>query len=137
MTNYEYYEKNIKDFLLEHGHSDFAIINNEIIDCNCSAVNCSKCLFYKKNETCPKFRKNWLNAEYQWYSIPADTPVDTKVLVSNDGEEWFKRYFSHFFKNDPKPYACFESGSSSWNASGVYHWRYCKLWEEDTTNVNE
>lgn len=137
MTNFEHYEQNIKDFLLEHGHTTFAVIDKAFVVCDYN-VPCAKCKLFgtiEHGNYCN--RKKWLNTEYNPYSIPADTQVDTKVLVSNDGEEWFKRHFSHFFQGDPKPYVCFESGSSSWNARGFYHWQYCKLWEGDTTHVNE
>lgn len=128
MTNFEYHEQEIKDFLLKHGNTSFAVVNNEVVDCcgtNC--FDCEVCV----NGICN--HKKWFNSEHNSYTIPADTPVDTKVLVSNDGEEWFKRYFSHFRKSEyePKPYICFESGTTSWSASvsGFCEWRYCKLWE--------
>lgn len=134
MTNYELHREEFEKLLLKNGEVGFGVVGDTVQAC--SSTNCYDCIFLKA-DSCWKARVEWLNKEHQSYSIPADTPVDTKVLVSNDGEEWFKRHFSHFYKNDPKPYVCFESGTSSWNARGVYHWKYCKLWESDTTNVNE
>lgn len=90
MTNLEYHEKEIKEFLLEHGHAHFAVIDNTVVECN-EYVNCHKCEIY--GFKCD--RKKWLNEERNPYSIPIDTPVDTKVLVSRNGEDWLKRYFSN------------------------------------------
>lgn len=128
MTNFEYHEQEIKDFLLEHGNANFAVKNDKIIPCG---KDCDLC---ENNIRSCCNRRKWLSDEHrQHYSIPFNTPVDTKVLVSNDGEEWVKRYFSHFRKSkyEIKPYICFESGTTSWTVSGFSDWRYCKLWEGD------
>lgn len=134
MTNYESHKEEFEKLLLENGVVFFSVVGDTVQVCG--STDCHDCLF-DNSESCSKARAEWLNKEHNQYSIPADTPVDTKVLVSNDGEEWFKRYFSHFYKDDPNPYVCFRDGASSWNARGYYHWQYCKLWEGDTTNVNE
>lgn len=129
MTNYEFYKSEIEAFLLGHGHTHFAVIDNTVVECN-AYRDCTKCELY--GIQCD--RKEWLNKERNTYTIPLDTPVDTKVLVSENGEAWYKRYFSHFSEKTKSPYACFGDGSNSWSAKGIYEWRYCKLWKEGDEN---
>lgn len=132
MTNFEYHEQEIKDFLLKHGNTSFAVVNNEVVDCcgtNC--FDCEVCV----NGICN--HKKWFNSEHNSYTIPADTPVDTKVLVSSNGEHWERRYFSHFDTSDnDEPYMCFINGCTSWSTTNYSNWRYCMLWKEGDENGN-
>lgn len=128
MTNFEYHKEEIKNFLLEHGDTNFAVVNDKVVDCY-KANYCFKCLFYKTSERCWDLRQEWLNAEHDPYSIPIDTPIDTKVLVSYDGKNWEKRYFSHFCKDEQYPYVCFGDGRAYWNSTYLCSWKYCKLWK--------
>ena len=69
----------------------------------------------------------------------ANVPVDTKVLVSNDGEEWERKYFKCYDKlirvnNEEHPYVCFVAGCTSWSNGAKYSeagWKYCKLAEDE------
>ena len=60
-------------------------------------------------------------------------PVDTKLLVSSDGKDWYRRHFAEY--KDGKVY-CFNSGTTSFTAqgsefpSGKVSWEYVKLYEE-------
>ena len=60
-------------------------------------------------------------------------PVDTKVLVSSDGKDWYRRHFAEY--KDGKVY-CFNNGATSFTAqgseflSGKVSWEYAKLYEE-------
>ena len=57
-------------------------------------------------------------------------PVDTKVLVSNDGKDWYRRYFAEY--RDDKIY-CFDSGATSFSVdrnSYISAWEYVILYEE-------
>ena len=63
---------------------------------------------------------------FDWSEIP----VDTKVLVSDDGKIWFKRYFAKY-ENDE--IYCFLNGASSFSAddeTDIIMWKYVKLYEE-------
>lgn len=65
----------------------------------------------------------------------ANIPVDTKVLVSDDGENWRKRYFKHYDNgNIRRRHVCFADGRTSWsnkdNHEGI-GWEYCKLAEDE------
>ena len=54
--------------------------------------------------------------------------VDTKILVSYDGNVWRRRYFAKY-END-KVYA-FVGGATSFSNRGSYiSWKYAKLYEE-------
>lgn len=63
----------------------------------------------------------------------ANVPVDTKVLVSNDGEDWRKRYFKCYDQESDKfKYICFRDGHTSWSNINNHNgcgWAYCKLAE--------
>lgn len=64
----------------------------------------------------------------------ANVPVDTKVLVSDDGRNWEKRYFKYYNNgNNSRKHVCFADGRTSWsnkdNHEGI-GWRYCKLAED-------
>lgn len=64
-----------------------------------------------------------------------NVPVDTKVLVSDDGRNWERRYFKCYDKENNKgKRVCFADGRTSWsnkdNHEGI-GWRYCKLAEDE------
>ena len=40
MTNYEFHKQEIEEFLLEHGNTSFAVVNNEVV--NCGGTSCSE-----------------------------------------------------------------------------------------------
>ena len=60
-------------------------------------------------------------------------PVDTKVLVSSSGKDWYRRHFAEY--KDGKVY-CFNNGITSFTAqgsefpSGKVSWEYVKLYQE-------
>ena len=60
-------------------------------------------------------------------------PVDTKVLVSEDGKEWSRRHFAKY--EDGKVY-CFNDGYTSFTIvnyaylSNATSWEYAKLYQE-------
>lgn len=124
MTNYEHYKEEIEKFLLEYGHGIFAVEEGEIKSCR--ETICASCEISISGRC---NRKKWLNSEYNSYTIPLSTPVNTKVLVSEDGKNWKRRYFSHFSGNKQAPYVCFNGGLTSWNFEVFVEWKYCKLWE--------
>ena len=58
-------------------------------------------------------------------------PVDTKVLVSKNGQDWYRRYFAKYV--DGVVY-CFDSGATSFSVQDVIlditGWKYAKLYQE-------
>ena len=72
---------------------------------------------------------NWKDEEP--YEIPqyvdwSIIPVDTKVLVSNDGNDWYKSYFAGY-KDDTV--LAWNGGRTSWNEKNKIFWNYAKLAE--------
>lgn len=61
--------------------------------------------------------------EVDWFKIP----VDTKILVSIDGNLWDNRHFAKY--EGGKVYA-WNDGLTSWTAEDVVEWPYAKLVEE-------
>lgn len=61
-----------------------------------------------------------------WSKVAVDTPI----LVSNDGKNWYNRYFSSF---DGVNVMAWEYGATSWSVDDVvnevYRWEYAKLAE--------
>lgn len=60
----------------------------------------------------------------------AKVPKDTKVLVSDDGKEWYKRYFKEYTGDEECPFSVYFNGRTSWNYEGDNSYKYCKLAEE-------
>lgn len=56
-------------------------------------------------------------------------PVDTKILVSDNGEDWIRRYFAKY--EGGRVYA-FYDGTTSFTGSSenLLGWAYAKLYEE-------
>lgn len=129
MTNFEKYGKNIiidlimdTDSGIDKKGKTFECPKNPPKDCNKKCILQGKC--FNKN-----LLEEWLDEEYidvDWSKVPEDT----KVLVSDDGLTWFKRYFARYV--DKKPFV-FNSGMTSWtvqDGSKVTDWNYIKLAEE-------
>ena len=61
-----------------------------------------------------------------------NTPVDTPILVSNDNEHWYRRYFARVANNRIETWMY---GATSWSVDDIntetYCWKYAKL--ADTT----
>lgn len=141
MTNFEWLVEEKKDFLKELVERRERIAvekrNGEVQ--LCSDIHCEECLFNIFNIECSKKTKDWLNAEHNPYSIPLNTPIDTKVLVrDNEGAEWKRRHFAGFGKDTSRPYRCYADGETSWSTDGVcLIWKYCKLASEEEKGAKE
>ena len=71
-----------------------------------------------------------INLEFREFIDWSKVPIDTKVLVSRDREDWYKRYFA---KYEEDRVWCFDSGTTSFstnNISNVRSWKYAKLYQE-------
>lgn len=82
----------------------------------------------------------WMGDEYKEPPKPSvdwsKVPVDTKIFVSMDGENWERRYFAKYENN--KVYF-FPMGKDSWSSYGdpLTTFKYAKLAEEDSDEKNE
>lgn len=73
------------------------------------------------------------NSEYKEPKIQEEIKnckVDDKVMVSNDGEFWDKRYFSMYDEQNDKVYA-YGIGLTSWTTNISYEWKYARLPRKD------
>ena len=59
----------------------------------------------------------------QWNKVD----VDTKILVSENGKDWDKRYFAKYEYN--RVYA-WDYGATSYSGKHCSTWKYAKLYEE-------
>lgn len=100
----------------------------------CEDASCKRCIF---GDSCGKteHKKNiidWLNSEYQeppvdWSKVPIDTPV----IASDDGVNWYNRYFAGVSGSTGNPMA-YNSGATSWSVDygDTCEWTFMKLAED-------
>ena len=139
MTNYEYLKREI-ELIGEKGHN-IAVDRktNKVKDC--ADYYCWDCLFSQDaNNCCQVNAMRWAASEYKepqidWGNIPIDKPV----LVSEDGEHWYNRYFAGTNANNKA--LVYANGMTSWTAktaiSEPEEWLYVKLAELPNPPENE
>lgn len=129
MTNYEK-NKEIIDLMLQRGEH-IALNKNTKEIASCQKLECEDCLFSRRYNwpyDCTLNRMKWLVSEYvepeiDWSKVPIDTPV----LISGDGKEWYRRYFSGVDENgSPTVFCC---GATRWSSKNYDE-------NENTWNVN-
>lgn len=130
MTNYEKYKDDIIKTLFIKGGTGIDKKIGEFRSC-CMLDYCNNCQFDGdcRFDTIQK----WLNSEYiepekeevDWSKVP----IDTKVIVSDDNENWYRRHFAYY--RDKRIWV-FRSGLTSWtinDLSEVSGWKHGKLLE--------
>lgn len=127
MTNKEKYNDELMKILIHGGKLGVQETGKPFI---CGAMICGSCKFFGGSKICSEERKKWLNEEYiepkvDWSKVPVDTPV----LVSINGVDWFKRHFAKTINGEVRTWA---KGATSWSAdddNDVSLWTYVKLAE--------
>lgn len=122
MTNFEYYEDKILQLISDN--EKIGLYNSEPVNCN--TMGCYGCDLELCN--CRTYFIKWLYQEYipdvDWSKVEVDTPV----LVSDDGENWLRRYFAKYENNIVYAYL---NGATSWSSNEhPVAWEYVKLKEE-------
>ena len=121
MTNFEKYFNDLTT-------ASFGLLDGKPIAC--CIESCGKCDFNHSDKDCSIAKMEWLKAEYKEpkITIPDETPVDTKVLVSENGEYWIKR---HYAGNMNGIYYAWNEGRTSWTSAPKQKisWEYMKLYE--------
>lgn len=127
MTNLEFFKTELRDAVKE---SVSVGINEKGIPVPCKSIKCSFC---KRSGNCTdKALLEWLLTEHETdlYKICKNLKTDDKILVSNDGKDWFKRHFCEYNEKVDLVLA-YANGDTSWTTSNNYaFWRYVKLPEE-------
>ena len=126
MKNKEKYAEEIMEIALS-GYS-VAVINGKPARCGVANTNCKLCIGNKPGYCDREKVRKWAESEYvdpvDWSKVP----VDTKILVSDDSERWYRRYFAKFING--RVYA-FPYGRASWTSGDSNTvWEYAKLAEE-------
>lgn len=113
MTNYEHYKEQIERITRLGREVAMNATTGEIVCC--WDIRCNECLFQgSEDANCFQKAFKWADEEYKepetdWSKVPVDTPV----IVSNDGSFWYNRYFAGVnYKGDP---AVFPDGGTSWS----------------------
>ena len=131
MTNYEKYKDKIDAIFDAKSRIALNKMTGMPDDCrnfsNC--VGCSFSFRYSNDADCGVTAAKWLLSEYtepkvDWSKVPIDTPV----LVSDDGVNWERRYFVR--KPAKAMFCVYSNGATSWSTDSCVAWyRYAKLWE--------
>lgn len=125
MTNFEKY----KDVILEISkNGDRVAVDRRTKKVqSCSDVTCWNCVFYNGDASCSAPSILWLYEEYQEQKVDwSKVPVDTKILVSQDGDRWLK---GHFAKYEDDEVCAWGKGQTSWTSTIQIAWKYAKLAE--------
>lgn len=132
MTNYEKYKESI-DLILQKDTEEILAFNKNTEEVAvCQHLDCEDCLFYRNigGCYCSKNTMRWLVSEYKepevdWSKVPIDTPV----LVSNDGENWVRRHFAKV--TSLGTIWVYSNGGTSWtvDTNPIIGYKYAKLAE--------
>ncbi len=126
MNNYEKYKESI-DLILQKDTEEILAFNKNTEEVAvCQHLDCEDCLFYG----CGVDVMKWLVSEYKepevnWSKVPVDTPI----LVSNDGTNWVRRHFAKVTSlGTIWVYSC---GGTSWtvDTNPIIGYKYAKLAE--------
>ena len=88
--------------------------------------------FYREERPLSRiyFASQVIRMEFEEVVDWSKVPVDTKVLVSENGKDWYRRYFVKYV--DDMVY-CFDSGATSFSIQDddyISGWKYAKLYQE-------
>ena len=130
MTNKEKYNDELMKILIHGGK--LGVQKETGKPFICGAMICGSCKFFGGSKICSEERKKWLNEEYiepkvDWSKVPVDTPI----LVSENGLTWFKRYFAGF---DKGVVSAWNQRATSWSSDfddDTTKWTYVKLAESE------
>lgn len=128
MTNLEKYEEQIKPMI--YAGFDFALTKSGLV--KCGETLCDECLLNDDGAHCARMK--WLQQEYEEAKEPEfnwmNVKVDTPVLVSDNGADWYKRHFKSYYP-ESREVCTFNDGATSWSYTGYCKWKYAKLAESE------
>lgn len=128
MTNRERYRAEIITCAKENNEICKSFVVPKILPyfgIKCGTIECTACM---------ALQNIWLEKEYENTRIQPDVKLlktDDKVLVSNNGFRWIKRYFKKYDAVDER-IIVFANGVTSWSSMGgiTEKYIYAKLPEE-------
>ena len=105
--------------------------NDELNHNHIESLDVMKIYEYPLSKVFKRFINSKDNQDYLIYKRDNvdwnEVTVDTRIVVSNDGENWFKRRFSRF---EDKTIYAFIDGGDSWSSNGMDEsWEFAKLAE--------
>lgn len=128
MKNKEFFKEKI--FEIACNFKRVGVRNGEPIECRIgTGCYISDCDFRDKYEDCEKLLKEWLGKEHEEQKIQPEVKSlkkDDRVLVSNDGKIWRRRYFEKYDSNQELVYT-YNDGTTSWTSNYDGSWTYAKL----------
>ena len=71
-----------------------------------------------------KLKELWKREEIDWSKVP----IGTKVLVSDNENNWYEHLFIDYRNNEDFKFKCIDAKSKQIN-----NWKYCKLAEKEVT----
>lgn len=128
MLNKEKYKEEIWNIACKG--KPISLVNGEPSDC--FQTMCEDCDLFISASTCTDGFAEWANSEYKEPEIDwSKVPVDTPILVSNNGEHWHKRHFARFKYDRVYVWANGFTSWSSYGNSNASEWKYVKLANEE------
>lgn len=121
MTNYEAHTKEIIT-QIRTGVCELYRLVLAAKNIKCTDITCSECR---------KLTADWLEEEYKetdWSNVAVNTPV----LVSDDGEHWYKRHFAEYKNGTVYVWI---AGTTSWSVDTTKKtstWKYTKLYKGES-----
>ena len=130
MLNKDKYATEILRIIFTDNSNGVAILRKDgKLTCCKNVHQCSDCLLNSYN-SCSKGFSDWANSEFTPIIDWSAVQVDAKILVSEDGSEWFPR---HFAKYESGKVFAWTLGQSSFTVKKTYDcssWDYAKLYDE-------
>lgn len=105
---------------LQHGLNEYLLKNPNEEDSEMVAMICETIYTLKNKE----------ETKVDWSKVP----VDTKILVSNDGLNWHNRHFAKFIYDNV---FAWDAGATSWTTCRVTKWKYARLKENKRKKKND
>lgn len=126
MTNYEHYKNEIEKIVRMGRMIAVEEKTGKVTSCN--QITCAQCRFDSCSAgNCDAAALAWADAEYIESEVDlTKVPVDTTIFVSNDNENWHRKYFAKYADGKVLAWA---NGNTSYTTNEVFSWEYAKLAE--------
>lgn len=136
MTNFEFYKDKILD-IVKNGN-EFALVNNEIIECKDNESYCDECSF--KGANCASDCIKWLYEEYKEPITPTISQKEKALLEIIQYDFFIRNHLGEIYATSKKPKiyygkAVIDGDADSINLSKAFNvsfefitWKTVKIW---------